>query len=114
MLRLPPPSDLSLFTSLLTLLNIDMMTSGFSKPSDNENLVKVNPGFDAKFVHQNFLPLVAKAMSVLPAGQLICHTARCFGEQCHGDVDPRMPLDRMPFISFIAVKAHLVFFNSIL
>jgi hypothetical protein len=33
-------------------------------------LVKVNPGLDAKFVPQNFLPLVAKAMSVLHAGQL--------------------------------------------
>jgi hypothetical protein len=35
----------------------------------------------------------------------------CFGEQRHGDVGPRMPLDRMPFI---AEKAHLAFFNSIL
>ena len=49
-------------------------------------------------------------MSVLHAGQkdnLIYHAARCFGEQRHGDVGPRMPLDRMPFI---AVKAHLAFF----
>jgi hypothetical protein len=33
-------------------------------------LLKVNPGLDAKFVPQNFIPLVAKAMSVLHAGQL--------------------------------------------
>ena len=49
-------------------------------------------------------------MSVLHAGQkdnLIYHAARCFGEQRHGDVGPRMPLDIMPFI---AVKAHLAFF----
>ena len=72
-------------------------------------LVKVNPGLDAKFSPQNCLPLVDKAMSVLHAGQkgsLIYHAARCFGEQCHGDVG-LMPLDRMPFI---AVKAHLAFF----
>jgi hypothetical protein len=72
-------------------------------------LVKVNPGIDAKFVPQNFLPPFAKAMSVLHAGQkdnLIYHAARCFGEQRHGNVG-RMPLDRMPFI---AVKAHLAFF----
>jgi hypothetical protein len=31
--------------------------------------VKLNPGLDSKFVAQNFLPLVAKAMSVLYAGQ---------------------------------------------
>jgi hypothetical protein len=31
--------------------------------------VKLNPGLDSKFVPQNFLPLVAKAMSVLYAGQ---------------------------------------------
>jgi hypothetical protein len=42
---------------------------------------------------------------------LIYNAARCFGEQRLGDVGPRMPLDRMPFI---AVKAHLAFFNSIL
>jgi hypothetical protein len=55
-------------------------------------------------------------MSVLHAGQkdnLIYHAARCFGEQCHGDVGPRMPLDRMPFISFIAAKAHLAFFLTV-
>jgi hypothetical protein len=66
------------------------------------------------FFPQNFLPLVAKAMSVLYAGQkdnLIYIAARCFGEQRHGDVGPRIPLDRMPFI---AVKAHLAYFNSIL
>jgi hypothetical protein len=52
-------------------------------------------------------------MSVLHAGQkynLIYHAAQCFGEQCHGDVG-LMPLDRIPFI---AVKAHMAFFNSIL
>ena len=101
-----------------------MMTSGFSKLTQRQPeqllihlfqkwLVKVNPGLDVKFVPQNFLPLVAKAMSVLHAGQkdnLIYHATRCFGEQCHGDVG-LMPLDRMPFI---AVKAHLAFFNSIL
>ena len=101
-----------------------MMTSGFSKLTQRRReqllihlfqkwLVKVNPGLDAKFVPQNFLPLVAKAMSVLHAGRkdnLIYHAARCFGEKCHGDVG-LMPLDRMPFI---AVKAHLAFFNSIL
>ena len=99
-----------------------MMTSGFSKLTQRQPeqllihlfqkwLVKVYPGLDAKFVPQNFLPLVAKAMSVLhaDAGQkdnLIYHVARCFGEQRHGDVG-LMPLDRMPFI---AVKAHLAFF----
>ena len=75
-----------------------MMTSGFSKLTQQQPeqllihlfrnwLVKVNPGLDAKFVPQNFLPLVAKAMSVLHAGQkdnLIYHAARCFGEQRHG------------------------------
>ena len=98
---------------------IGMMTSGFSKLTQQQPeqllihlfpkwLVKVNPGLDAKFVLK-ILPLVAKAMSVLHAGQkdnLIYHAARCFGEQCHGDVG-LMPLDRMPFI---AVKAHLAFF----
>ena len=73
---------------------IGMMTSGFSKLTQQQPeqllihlfqnwLVKVNPGLDAK----HFLPLVAKAMSVLHAGQkdnLIYHAARCFGEQCHG------------------------------
>ena len=102
-----------------------MMTSGFSKLTQRQPeqllihpfrkcLVKVNPGLDAKFVPQNFLPIVAKAMSVLHAGQkdnLIFHAARCFGEQRHRDVGPSMPLDRIPFI---AVKAHLAFFNSIL
>jgi hypothetical protein len=102
-----------------------MMTSGFSKLTQRQQeqllihlfqkwLVKLNPGLDAKFVPQNFLPLVAKTMSVLYAGQkdnLIYNAARCFGEQRHGDVGPRMPLNRIPFI---AVKAHLAFFNSIL
>ena len=68
---------------------IGMMTSGFSKLTQQQPeqllihlfkkwLVKVNPGLDAKFVPQNFLPLVAKAMSVLHAGQkdnLIYHAA---------------------------------------
>ena len=72
---------------------IGMMTSGFSKLTQRQPeqlpeqllihlfqkwLVKVNPGLDAKFVPQNFLPLVAKAMSVLHAGQkdnLIYHAA---------------------------------------
>ena len=77
---------------------IGMMTSGFSKLTQQQPeqllihlfqkwLVKVNPGLDAKFVPQNFLPLVAKAMSVLHAGQkdnLIYHAAWCFGEQRHG------------------------------
>jgi hypothetical protein len=101
---------------------IDMMTSGFSKltqrqPATNpllihlfqKWLVKVNPGLGAKFVPQHFLPLVAKVMSVLHAGQkdnLIYHAARCFGEQRHGDVG-LIPLDRIPLI---AVKAHLAFF----
>ena len=81
-----------------------MMTSGFSKLTQQQPeqllihlfqkwLVKLNPGLDAKFVPQNFLPF-AKAMSVLHAGQkvnLIYIAARCFGEQCHGDVGPRMP-----------------------
>ena len=51
---------------------IGMMTSGFSKLTQRQPeqllihlfqkwLVKVNPGLDAKFVPQNFLPLVAKA-----------------------------------------------------
>ena len=98
-----------------------MMTSGFSKLTQRQLeqllihlfqkwLVKVKHVLDAKFVPQNFLPLVAiKAMSVLHAGKkdnLIYHAARCFGEQGHGDVG-LMPLDRMPFI---AVKAHLAFF----
>ena len=74
------------------------MTSGFSKLTQRQPgqllihlfqklLVKVNPGLDAKFVPQNVLALVAKAMSVLHAGQkdnLIYHAARCFGEQRHG------------------------------
>jgi hypothetical protein len=50
-------------------------------------------------------------MSVLHAGQkdnLIYNASRWFGEQRHGDIGPLMPLDRMPFI---AVKAHLDFFN---
>ena len=65
------------------------MTSGFSKLTQQQPeqllihlfqkwLVKVNPGLDAKFVPQNVLPLVAKAMSVLHAGQkdnLIYHAA---------------------------------------
>ena len=41
-------------------------------------------------------------MSVLHASQtdnLIYIAARCFREQRHGDVGPRMPLDRMPFIA---------------
>ena len=62
----------------------------------------------------SLIPLVAKAMSVLHAGKrdnMIYNAAWCFGEQRHGDVGPIMPLDRMPFI---AVKAHLAFFNSIL
>ena len=62
----------------------------------------------------SLIPLVAKAMSVLHAGKrdnMIYNAARCFGEQRHGDVGPIMPLDRIPFI---AVKAHLAFFNSIL
>ena len=89
------------------------MTSEFSKLSLRQRkqlliylfqkwLVIVNPGLDAKFVPQSFLPLVAKAMSVLHAGQkdnLIYIAARCFGEQRHGNVGPRMPLDRMPFIA---------------
>jgi hypothetical protein len=92
-----------------------MMTSGFSKLIQEQPeqlliylfqkwLVKVNPGLDAKFVPQNFLPLVGQK------DNLIYHATRCFGEQCHGDVG-LMPLDIMPFI---AVKAHLAFFNSIL
>jgi hypothetical protein len=102
-----------------------MMTSGFSKLTQRQREqllihlfqkwpVKLNPGLDAKFVPQNFIPLVAKAMSVLHAGKkdnLIYNAARCFGKQRHGDVGPIMPLERMPFI---AVKAHLAFFNSIL
>ena len=51
-------------------------------------------------------------MSVFHAGHkdnLIYHAARCFGEQRHGDAGPRMPLDRMPFIS---VKAHTVNFRE--
>ena len=90
---------------------IDMMTSGFSKLTQRQReqllihliqkwLEKVNPGLDAKFVPQNFFPLVAKAMSVLHAGKkdnLIYHAARCFGEQRHVNFGPRMPLDRMPF-----------------
>ena len=85
-----------MFTSLVNV--IDMMTSGFSKLTQRQLLihlfkkwlVKLNPGLDAKFVPQNFLPLVAKAMSVLHAGQkdnLIYIAARCFGEQRHGDVN---------------------------
>ena len=73
---------------------IGMITSGFSKLTQRQpatspllihmfqkGLVKVNPGLGAKFVPQNFLPLVAKAMSVLHAGQkdnLIYRAARCF------------------------------------
>jgi hypothetical protein len=56
------------------------MTSGFSKLTQRQQeqllihllqkwLVKLNPGLDAKFFPQNFLPLVAKAMSVLHACQ---------------------------------------------
>ena len=56
------------------------MTSGFSKLTQQQPeqllihlfqkwLVKVNPGLDANFVPQKFLPLVAKAMRVLHAGQ---------------------------------------------
>ena len=62
----------------------------------------------------SLIPLVAKAVSVLHAGKkdnLIYNATRCFGKQRHGDVGPIMPLDKMPFI---AVKAHLAFFNSIL
>jgi hypothetical protein len=62
----------------------------------------------------SLIPLVAKAMSVLHAGQKdnpIYNAALFIGEQCHGDVGPIMPLYRMPFI---AVKAHLAFLNSIL
>jgi hypothetical protein len=57
---------------------IGMMTYGFSK------LTQQRP--EQLLIHL-FLPLVAKAMSVLHAGQkdnLIYHAARCFGEQCHG------------------------------
>ena len=63
----------------------------------------------------SLIPLVAKAMSVLHAGKkdnLIYNAARCFGEQCHGDVGPIIPLDRMPFIA--ASEGPLAFFNSIL
>jgi hypothetical protein len=91
---------------------IGVKTSGFSKLTQRQPkqllihlsqkwLVNVNPGLDAKFVPQNFLALVAKAMSVLHAGQkdnLIYH-ARCSmlcPEQRHGDVG-LMPLDRMSF-----------------
>jgi hypothetical protein len=116
MLRLSPSSDQNLV--LLSGNVIDMMTSGFSKLTQRQReqllihlfqkwLVKLNPGLDAKFVPQTFLPLVAKAMSVLHAGKkdnLIYSAARCFGEQFHGYVGPGMLLDRMPFI---AVKAHL-------
>jgi hypothetical protein len=93
------------------------MTSGFSKLTQRQReqlLIHLFQKWLVKVVPQNFLPLVAKAMSVLHAGKkdnLIYNAARCFGEQRHGDVGPRMPLDRMPFI---AVKAHLAFFNSIL
>jgi hypothetical protein len=62
----------------------------------------------------SLISLVAKAMSVLHASKkdnLLYNAARCFGEQRHGDVGPIMPLDKMPFI---AVKAYLAFFNSIL
>ena len=55
----------------------------------------INPRLDATFV-----PLLAKALSVLRAGNkdnLIHYAARCFGEQRHGNDGPRMPLDRMPF-----------------
>jgi hypothetical protein len=58
------------------------MTSGSSKLTQRQReqilihlvlfqkwLVKLNPGLDAKFVPQNVLPPVAKAMSVLHAGQ---------------------------------------------
>jgi hypothetical protein len=63
------------------------MTSGFSKLTQRQReqllilathppvskmackAVKLNLGLDSKFVPQNFLPLVAKAMSVLYAGQ---------------------------------------------
>ena len=94
-----------------------MMTSGFSKLTQRQReqlLIHLFQKWLVKVVPQNFLPLVAKAMSVLHAGKkdnLIYNAARCFGEQRHGDVGPRMPLDRMPFI---AEKAHLAFFNSIL
>jgi hypothetical protein len=121
MLRLSPSSDQNLVH--LPGDVIDMMTSGFSKLTHRQQeqllihlfqkwMVKVNPGLDAKFVPKTFLPLVAKAMSVLHAGKkdnLIYHAARCFGEQRHGDVGPRMPLDRMPF----GLIAHnLKFFAS--
>lgn len=103
---------------------LDVISSGFSKltPRQREQLLihlfrkwlveDVNPRLDATFVPQRFLPLVAKAMSVLHAGNkdnLIYYAARCFGEQRHGDVSPRMPLDRMPF----GLIAHnLKFFAS--
>ena len=72
-----------------------MMTSGFSKLSQRQQeqllihlfqkwLLKLYPGLDAKFV------------PVLYAGQkdnLIYNRARCFGEQRHGVVGPRIPLE---------------------
>jgi hypothetical protein len=100
-----------------TLFNnvIGMMTSRFSKLTQRQReqlLIHQFQKWLVKVVPQNFLPL--RIFSVLHAGKkdnLIYNAARCFGKQCHGDVGSRMPLDRMPFI---AVKAHLAFFNSIL
>ena len=103
---------------------LDIVSSGFSSltPRQREQLLihlfqkwmveDINPCLDATFVPPQLLPLVANAMSVLRAGNkdnLIYYAARCFGEQRHGDVGPRMPLDRMPF----GLIAHnLKFFAS--
>ena len=103
---------------------LDVISSGFSKLTlrQREQLLvhlfrkwlveDVNPRLDATFVPQRFLPLVAKAMSILCAGSkdnLIYYAARCFGELRYGDISPRMPLDRMPF----GLIAHnLKFFAS--
>ena len=90
---------------------LDVISSGFFRLTKRQReqllthlfqtwLVQgINPRLDATFVPQCFLPLLAKALSVLRAGNkdnLIHYAARCFGEQRHGNDGPRMPLDRMP------------------
>ena len=99
-----------------------MISRGFSNLRQREQLLvklfqrwlveDINPNLDGKFVPQRFLPHVTKAMAVLHASgkdNLIHHAACCFGEECQGEVTPRMPLDRMPF----GLIAHnLKFFAS--
>lgn len=101
-----------------------MVSSGFLKLTSRQRqqllihlfqkwLVEdINPDLDATFVPQRFIPIVAKAMSVLYAGNkdnLIYHAARCFEEQPHGGDIPRMPLDRM---LFNLIAHNLKFFAS--